>query len=238
MKMKKIFTALYFMIMSLIILSVSGCGGGHNNSVGSEPASTASYKINQVAVLTSPALEMYKDYKIFTSIDLEGMDTAQFYVANIGDDSSQATLNLGLSTELNASESIAIINASTGAVVFAYNPSGTSGTCKIGGNVFIRSNGKFMHYRTLTIDESEGSASVAEYPAGNTNGNYKYYDADVISGAYQTERGVTAINIGTGSSVSFIENDEDTRPRNINTSGDVFKLNRKVNTFSGIIFRR
>lgn len=224
------------MMMSFIIFSLSGCGGGHKNTLvpDSEPASTTNYEINQVAVLTSPALEMYKDYKIFTSIDLEGMETAQFYVANTGNDSSQATLNLGLTSKFNTSESLAIINASTGAVVFAYNPSGISDTWKIGGNVFIRSDGKSIRYRSLTIDAD--SANVSEYPSGNTSGDYKYYDADVLSSAYQTERGVTAVNIGTGSSVSFIEIDEDTRPRNINTSGDVFKLNRKVNTFSGLTY--
>ena len=255
--MKKILSALYFILMSLIILSLSGCGGGHNNDViNSEPDTSTSqnYEVQQVAVLSSPALEIHKDYKIFTSIDLEGMDTAQFYVSNIGDEASQTTLNLGLSESFDVHSTLAVINASTGAVIFAYNPSGARDTWKTGGNVFIRSNGKFMRYRTLSIDktedepedfdeedeeieeETQSASAVSDYPASNTNSN-KYIDADVISSAYQTEHGTTSINIGTGSDVSFIKVDSDTRPRSVNISGDVFKLNREVNTFSGIIFK-
>ena len=229
--MKKIlaFTAMFL----IMILSLSGCGGHDNNEIISQdekpnPITAKSYEVVQVAVLSSPALEIHKDYKIFTSVDLEGMDTAQFFISNIGDESSQTTLNLGLSESFDVNSTLAIINASTGAVIFAYNPSGESGTWKTGGNIFIRSNGKMMFYRSLTIDENSGSEEAQ---------SSAYYDADIISGSFESERGITEFNVGTGNNnLSFMKTDTNTSPRNLTTSGDTFVINREVNTFSGIIF--
>ncbi|MBQ7559481.1 MAG: carbohydrate-binding domain-containing protein [Synergistaceae bacterium] len=153
--MKKFPGALCFLIMALAILSLSGCGGG-GGSGSSQSAVETSYEVKQVAVLTSPAFEMYKNYTIYTGAVLTGMDTARYYVANVGDESSQTTLNLGLSEELSANSTLAVVNPSTGAVVFAYNPSGNENEWKTGGNVRA-TGGKLMRYRSLTID---GSAST------------------------------------------------------------------------------
>ena len=154
--MKKFPSALYFLIMALVILSLSGCGsGGGRSSVSSETTpeapKEAGYEVKQVAVLTSPAFEMHKNYIIYTSGTLSDMGTARYYVASVGDTSSQTTLNLGLSQELDANSTLAVVNSSTGAVVFAYNPSGNENEWKTGGNVRV-TGGNAMRYRSLTID--------------------------------------------------------------------------------------
>lgn len=154
--MKKFPGALCFLIMALAILSLSGCGGGGGGTAAQSTPAEVSYAVKQVAVLTSPAFEMYKNYTIYTGATLTGMDTARYYVANVGDESSQTTLNLGLSEELSANSTLAVVNSSTGAVVFAYNPSGNENEWKTGGNVRA-TGGKLMRYRSLTID---GSAST------------------------------------------------------------------------------
>lgn len=51
----------------------------------------------------------------------------------------------------------------------------------------------------------------------------------------ETSRGTTTFNMASGSTASFIETDEEAgTPRDIASSGNVFKLVRKVNTFSHI----
>ncbi len=154
--MKKFPGALCFLIMALAILSLSGCGSGGGGTAAQNTSAEVSYAVKQVAVLTSPAFEMYKNYTIYTGAVLTGMDTARYYVANVGDESSQTTLNLGLSKELNANSTLAVVNSSTGAVVFAYNPSGNENEWKTGGNVRA-TGGKIMRYRSLTLN---GSAST------------------------------------------------------------------------------
>ena len=237
--MKKFSSLLCLVAMSLLILSLSGCGG-HKNSSDIPPVEPTSHEVIQVAVLTSPAFELHKHYRIFTGATLSGMEYEQFYVANIGDETSRTTLNLGLSEELDPNTSLAIVNSSTGAVVFAYNPSGNPGAWKIGGNVKI-SGGKLMRYRSLTLDEEDEEEEdedeeQREETADTTDDEQIYYDADILTAKTETERGATSIYVGSGREVSFIVPDTDARPRSVKVSGDVFLLERKVNTFSEIDF--
>mgnify|MGYP002627345217 FL=1 len=148
--MKKFFRAFYFLLAALMLLSLSGCSGGDGESVYGSDSKEQNYEVKQVAVISSPALEEYGRYKIYVGSELSGMaNNEQFYVANVGAESSQASLNLGLSTEISSADSIAVVNASTNSVVFAYNPSGVQDTWKTGGNVRY-SGGKSMKYRSLT----------------------------------------------------------------------------------------
>ena len=147
---------LYLIVTALTVFLLSGCGGGHGSGSGSgSGVSTADIK--QVGVLTSPALEIYGSYKIYESADIKGMNGAQYFVAgDIGNESSQATLNLGFSEELSSNSSLAVVNASTGRVIFAYNPSGNSDTWKTGGNVSI-SGGKLLRYDSLSINQNQST---------------------------------------------------------------------------------
>ena len=143
--MKKI----YFIVMMFVILTLSGCNGGHSGNSGSG-VNTA--EIKEVAVLTSPALELYRDYKIVTGASISGMAGNQYYVAgDIGDEASQATLNLGFSEEFDLDSTFAVVNISTNRVVFAYDPNGGTDTWKTGGNISI-SGGRLFTYNGLTIE--------------------------------------------------------------------------------------
>ena len=65
------------------------------------------------------------------------------------------------------------------------------------------------------------------------------FDADVLSSYIKTSRGETKINIGMGNNLSFISDDKEAyNPRKISESGNVFRLEREVNTFSGIVIGR
>ncbi len=221
--MKKFFRAFYFLLAALMLLSLSGCSGGDGESVYGSDSKEQNYEVKQVAVISSPALEEYGRYKIYVGSELSGMaNNEQFYVANVGAESSQASLNLGLSTEISSADSIAVVNASTNSVVFAYNPSGVQDTWKTGGNVRY-SGGKSMKYRSLTILTSD---------------DVENDEADIVSASTSTAKGKTEIYIGTGSNLRFVKTDEqDYLPRSVNISDDVFRLERKVNIFSGIILR-
>ena len=151
---------LYLIVTALSVFLLSGCGGGHGS--GSSGTSVNTAEVKQVGVITSPALEMYGNYKIYVSADIKGMDGAQYFVAgDLGSESSQATLNLGFSEELNPNSSLAVVNASTGRVVFAYDPSGTPDKWKdYGSNVSI-SGGKLLRYNGLTINQSSETETAS-----------------------------------------------------------------------------
>ncbi|MBR2208795.1 MAG: hypothetical protein IJ859_08335, partial [Synergistaceae bacterium] len=189
------------------------------------------------AVLTSPALEVYRDYKIVQGASLSGMDGKQYYVAgDIGDEASQATLNLGLSEEFDVNSSFAVVNVSTNRVVFAYDPNGEYETWKTGGNISL-SGGRLFTYNSLTIEQNENEEYEGEYYYEEDEYSLednKYIDADILSVSKQTDKGITALNIGTGSNLSFVQQDTDPKARNVSPNGNVFRLDRKINTFSGM----
>ena len=68
--MKKSFSAIFFLLTALMIFSLSGCGGSSGGKVRTvatiDDVTESTYDIKQVAVITSPALEMNKYYRIYT----------------------------------------------------------------------------------------------------------------------------------------------------------------------------
>ena len=144
------------MLMACFILLLSGCSGHSRSSVGGKNIDTA--QIKEVAVLTSPAIEIYRDYKIVVSASISGMDGTQYYVAgDIGDEQSQATLNLGFSENFDVNSTFAVVNLSTNRVVFAYDPKGTKDTWKTGGNISI-SGGELLNYNSLSIAQNSDTS--------------------------------------------------------------------------------
>ncbi len=230
----------YFALMAFTVFIISGCGGG--SSGGSDPAvgrrKQISPDVKQVAVITSHALERNKRYRIYKGAALSGMNGARYYISNTGSEQVESTLNLGFSEELSANESFIITNYApdsephSGSVVFAYDPSALNNTFTSGGNVAF-TGGSLMHYRTLSLEENTSTAE------GDTTGHYTIRPIDAeIYAQHESERGVTTFAMGSGTSLTFIADDEDsTTPRNIPSSGDILQLVRKVNTFSGIISR-
>ena len=168
--MRKKIEKFYFLFLVLIVISMSGCGSSHSDlSDSDDEASASNYEVKQVAVITSPALERYKSYKILTGSILSGINDARYFVANIGSESSQSTLQLGLSDELSMDQSFVIINSATNDVVFAYNPFGIDGKWKDNGNVRFL-GGKELRYRSLTIDQTDDySIATSALPSSITN---------------------------------------------------------------------
>ena len=227
--MKKIYLAL----MLLSLFAMSGCGGGGSSSSISDTPNV-SPEVKEVMVLTSPAFERNKRYRIYTGAKLSGMNGAKYFVANTGSEAVQSTLNLGFSEELNAGESFIIVNDSpdsadhSGGVVFAYDPSGVNDSFTSGGNIAY-TDGKLMRYRTLSLMES---LNAADDSIGH---HVKPFDADTYA-EFKSERGTTTFTMGSGTYLSFIEDDEESYlSRDIPSSGNVLRLVRRVNTFSGIV---
>ncbi len=146
--MKKFYGALIFAALAAFVFSVSGCGGSSNSFNGNINTNTGTVK--QVAVLTSPAFEIGKDYQIYRGSKLTGMNGSKYYVADTGSESNKATLNLGFLDEIG-DDTLAFVN--NGTVVFAYDPSGTSDTPITSGTV-TRTDGKLLSYNGLTIASS------------------------------------------------------------------------------------
>ena len=104
--MKKI----YLSLMLLSVFAISGCGGGSSSSIEEKPE--ISPDVKEVAVLSSPAFERNKRYRIYTGASLSGMNGAKYFVANTGSEAVQSTLNLGFIEELKAGESFIVWRSS------------------------------------------------------------------------------------------------------------------------------
>ncbi len=216
---------IYLALMLLSVFAISGCGGGSSSSFEEKPINP---EVKNVIVLSSPAFERNKRYRIYTGARLSGMNGARYYVANTGSDAVQSTLNLGFSEELEPGESFIIVNDSpdsadhSGGVVFAYDPSGVNDAFISGGNIAF-TGGNLMRYRTLSLKDSVNTSES------------KPYDAEIYA-QFKSERGTTTFAMGSGTYLSFVEEDEeDYLPRDIPASGNVMRLVHRVNTFSGII---
>ncbi|MBQ7196498.1 MAG: carbohydrate-binding domain-containing protein [Synergistaceae bacterium] len=177
--MKKIPGALFIIVMAWAIFSLSGCsgGGGSGDPNSSKSNSATTSEIKDVVVITSPALDMHSDYKIISGATfLSGMGNSQYYVAgDIGSEASQATLNLGFTEDFDKNSSFVIMNASTGRVVFAYNPQGENDTWKTSGTVSI-SGGVLLRYDGLTFDDKQESETASAALA-----SIEFDDSEVIS---------------------------------------------------------
>lgn len=224
---------IYFALMLLSLFAMSGCGGGGSSShIDGRPY--ISPEIKEVMVLSSPAFERNKRYRVYTGARLSGMNGARYYVANTGSEAVQSTLNLGFSEELKAGESFIIVNDSpedaehSGGVVFAYDPSSANDSFTSGGNIAF-TGGNLMRYRTLSLSDSVNKAD-------SDTGHQKIpFDATVYA-KFSSERGTTTFTMGSGTYLSFVEEDEeDYLSRDIPPSGTVMRLVHRVNTFSGMI---
>ncbi|MBQ3345573.1 MAG: hypothetical protein IJG51_02435 [Synergistaceae bacterium] len=224
---------IYLALMLLSLFAISGCGGGGSSSH-IEEKPHISPDVKEVMVLSSPAFERNKRYRIYTGARLSGMNGAKYYVANTGSEAVQSTLNLGFSEQLKAGESFIIVNDSpdsadhSGGIVFAYDPSGVNDSFTSGGNIAF-TGGNLMRYRTLSLADG---VNTAENETGHKS---KPYDATVYA-KFESGRGTTTFAMGSGTYLSFIEDDEEYYlSRDIPPSGNVLRLVRRVNTFSGMI---
>ena len=222
----------YFALIALLVFVLSGCGGGSSSFT---DRSQISPDVKQVMVLNSPAFERHKRYQIYKGVKLSGMNGARYYISNTGSEAVQSTLNLGFSEALKANEPFIVVNyvpdyeTHPGEVVFAYDPSANNDDFISGKNISF-TGGRRMRYTTLSLSESVNTANdnIGHY-------DFRPRDADEYK-EYKSERGITKFAIGSGSRLSFVEEDEDSdTPREVPSSGNIFQLERRVNTFSGIV---
>lgn len=175
--MKKLYGALTFAALALFAFSISGCGGSSSNKFMSNRTTET---VKQVAVLTSPAFQIGESYEIYKGSTLTGMNGAQYYIADVGNESNKATLNLGLVNELN--DTLVFVN--NGRVVFAYDPSGTEGTALTEGTV-TRTGGNRMSYNGLTIPSSVSftalNVDTSDAKTIILNGNSATYEGKAVT---------------------------------------------------------
>ncbi|MBR0069767.1 MAG: carbohydrate-binding domain-containing protein, partial [Synergistaceae bacterium] len=175
--MKKIYGVLIFILLAVFAFTVSGCGGSSKSIIGNTDTETETVK--QVAVLTSPAFEIGKDYQIYKGSSLTGMNGAQYYIADTGSESNKATLNLGFVNEINET----LVFTNNGSVVFAYDPSGTENSVLTEGTV-TRTGGNLLSYNGLTI-ASPVSFTALDIDRTNVktivlNGNSATYEGSAV----------------------------------------------------------
>lgn len=230
--MKKLNFVLLTVLGVFSVFAVSGCGGGGGSGSGlpnrkPEPP----LDVVQVITINSPVIERNRRYKIYRGARLEGMNGARVFVANTGSEAVQSVLNLGFSEEILTGESFIVVNdspedaAHNGAVVFAYDPSGVKTEPLIGGSVSF-SGGVQLEYRALSLSET----GAAEIEGAVVSGDAQVWER------FSTERGTTKFAAGLGNNLSFIEADEEYYlSRDVPLRGNVFRIVRRVNTFSGII---
>ena len=238
---------LHSLVCSAIILSalfaLSGCGGGSSSPSSSSfnQNDEATYEVVQSALLSSPAFEVNKSYRIYVSSDLSGMDGNRYYIANIGSKATQAAFNLGFSEEIGNNNTLAVVDNATGSVVFAYDPHGVNNTAKHGGTV-NRTGGSLLRYRNLAISGINTASFdiVGHLPVYvQTNPQNTNSGANLINAVISSDIGITSIKMGTGTGAGFLMSDDlYYEPRGIPSSGNVYRLVRKVNTFSDIIIVR
>ena len=178
------FSIIYFLIMALFVLSLSGCGSSSHSGEtfslntttndsetddednnNSNQAST----VAQVAVLQSPVFNSGDTYKLYKGATLNGMDDNKYFVNSsaMSSTGNGVTLNLGFWEKLD--DTFAITNSS-GVVVFAYNPDGSGN--KTDGSVTFLDGGTQLGYNGLSIDavSTGATSSVA---------SVEYDDADI-----------------------------------------------------------
>ena len=186
---------IYFLIMALLVLSLSGCGSSShdsftldtNNNRGTDPDNgdgddDTTVTNAQVAVLQSPVFVSGDTYYFYKGSTLNGMD-AKYYVNPdaVSGTGNGVTLNLGFAETLD--ERFVVTNSS-GVVVFAYDPEGTGN--KTDGSV-TRSNGTQLSYNGLTIDSATiSNIATVEYDDTdiheivlNSDGTGTYDDNDI-----------------------------------------------------------
>ena len=177
--MRKLLGTAYLVILGVIVLSLSGCGGGGSSS--SFIGNSDTFTNAEVAVIESPVFEQGHSYKLIKGAKLSNMGGAKYFVAGTGTEAGKSTLNLGFSEELG-NQTLVFVDDSTNKVVFAYDPSGTSGN-KTSGTVNY-SGGTQLKYRGLTIGASMFSAMNVDTASAKViqlNGNTATIDGVSIA---------------------------------------------------------
>ena len=171
MKLKTFTRIIYLLVISLLVLSLSGC---HNDD--DDNYSDSSNSNNNAQSITSgkfigikaPSLLVGESYKIYKGNFRIAGTNAKYYVApvSLAEDDTTAAINLSFNDFLSSDEALIITTSDDEAnAVFAYNPYGTV-SYDIDtpyGNVY-RFGGTQMKYTNLHLaSTSNTSALDADY---------------------------------------------------------------------------
>ena len=166
---------MYLIVMAVLVLLLSGCGGSSSSSfVSNEDVPV----VAEVAAIESPAFQIGNSYRILRGASLSGMGGAQYYVSNTGSEAKKAALNLGFSEALG-SQTLVFIDDDTGKVVFAYDPSGSKVNYKTSGTIGY-SGGTQLKYTSLNIPQGFFSSLSVNTETAKTI--YLSGDSAVIDG--------------------------------------------------------
>ena len=178
--MKKFPRAIYFLIMAVMLLSLSGCGG--SNNTGSPAPTTAGRKVMSVS---SPAFSRNGSYKLYKGGAFRfASGDPKYYVAPVASGTETVSLNLEFADTFS-DDSFVIVQSDDDTVVFGYNPEGTdSPDLETEAGTVIRWGGTAQKYTNLnvtgaaididssdeiviTLNAAAGTATLSGYVTGN-----------------------------------------------------------------------
>lgn len=123
--MKKFCATLYFVAMSLLVLSLSGCGGSTVGNISGESETTKDAQSRRMAI-TSPVFKRGGTYSIFRGDQVgASVNTAKYYLAPVTRGTEDITMNLEYSSAVSQDLPFMITDSDDMTVLFYYNPKGT-----------------------------------------------------------------------------------------------------------------
>lgn len=160
--MKRFPRSIYFMFMALMAFLFTGCGGGDDDN---------SKVQDKLMVLTSPIFSVGESYKIYRGdkVSVRGTN-ARYYVAPIeNNDDFSVTLNLEFRDSISEDLPFVITTADNdAAVVFAYNPAGTTETditTEYGNVIRFGGSTQQLKYEGLSVSGASVSSVSAASPS-------------------------------------------------------------------------
>ena len=118
--MKKVCTIGYFLIMALLILTMSGCGG---SSSGGGSTATQSAQSRRM-VFTSSALKRDGSYNLYRGDQVSTIEgiTSKYYLAPVTRGTEEITMNLEFDSAVSQDLPFMITDSDGSTVLFYYNP--------------------------------------------------------------------------------------------------------------------
>ena len=156
MNVKKFSNIVYVLIVGMLVLSLSGCGGSSNNNGSTTTTS-------KLMVVSSAAFVSGDTYQIYKGGSIRGTDPTiqnkRLYVAPAESNATPVTLNLQFSDTASNDTPFVITKAdgTNETVVFAFNPNGAVGSNDTTSTGVIRWGGTLQKYSGLTISSVSGS---------------------------------------------------------------------------------
>ena len=149
--MKRYCKIIFYLVIAVMILSLSGCGGSSSSS------NSSSSNTDKLMVISSPVLKTGESYRLYRGANVTVNDSSynpMYYVAPIAG-SDTLTMNLEFSDSISNDLPFAITHDDNGTevVVFYYNPKGSEKDLTTEYGSVIRTGGsqQQLKYSGLTV---------------------------------------------------------------------------------------